>query len=92
MASGDAEVSAPVFLGHMLAQVHGVIWTANVEVEKDKLLAAQIFGGKPEDLLIGECHGQDRCLCFLVIQVLVELMSRRKCHLNLWHVYISNKE
>jgi hypothetical protein len=76
-----------VFLGHMLGQVHGVIWTSNAEVEKDKALAAQIFGGKPADLLIGECHGQGRCLWVLVIQALIELMSRRKRHFNLWHVY-----
>jgi hypothetical protein len=84
---GDAEVSAPVFLGHMLAQVHGVIWTTNAEVEQDKLLAAQIFGGKPNDLIIGECHGQDWCLWVLAIQALVELVSRRKWHFKLWHVY-----
>jgi hypothetical protein len=80
-------MSEPVFIGHMLAQVHGVIWTTNAEVEKDKALAAQIFGGKPADLIIGECHGQDRCLWVLAIQALVELMSRRKWHFNLWHVY-----
>jgi hypothetical protein len=80
-------VSQSVFIGHMLAQVHGVIWTTNAEVEKDKALAAQIFGGKPTDLIIGECHGQDWCLCFLAIQALVELVSRRKRHFNLWHVY-----
>jgi hypothetical protein len=90
---GDAGVSAPapVFLGHMLAQIHGVIWTTNAEVGKDKLLAAQIFGGKPEELLIGECHGQDRCVCFLAIQALVELISRRKLHFNLWHVYSTQR-
>jgi hypothetical protein len=81
-----------VFLGHMLAFEHGVVWTTQAEVEKDKALAAQIFGGKPEDLLIGECHGQDWCLCFLIIQALVELISRRKCHFNLWHVYGSRVE
>jgi hypothetical protein len=76
-----------VFIGHMLAQVHGVVWTTNAQVEKDKALAAQIFGGEPNDLTIGECHGQDWCLWVLAIQALVELMSRRKYHFNLWHVY-----
>jgi hypothetical protein len=85
-------VSAPVFLGHMLGQVHGVIWTTNAEVDKDKLLAAQIYGGKSADLLIGECHGQDWCLWVLVIQVLVELISRRKWHFNLWHVYSAGEK
>jgi hypothetical protein len=71
-------VSEPLFLGHMLA------------FETDKELAAQIFGGQPADLIIGECKGQDRCLWVLAIQAFVELISRRKWHFNLWHVYRSS--
>jgi hypothetical protein len=81
-------VSGPVFLGHMLAQVHGAIWTTNTEVEKDKALAAQIYGGKPADLIIGECHGQDWCLWVLAIQVVVGLIRGPQWRgFRLWHVY-----
>lgn len=85
-------MSGPVFLGHMFAQTHGVVWTTNNEVEKDKLRAAQIFGGQPPDLIIGECHGQGRCLWVLAIQVLISLIRGPKWRgFKLWHVYTDVK-
>jgi hypothetical protein len=86
-------VSEPVFIGHMLGQVHGVVWTTNAEVEKDKALAAQIFGGKPSDLTIGECHGQDWCLWVLAIQVVIGLIRGPKWRgFKLWHVYSTGEK
>jgi hypothetical protein len=72
-------VSEPLFLGHMLA------------FETDKELAAQIFGGQPADLIIGECKGQDWCLWVLAIQATVGLIRGPKWRgLHLWHVYRSS--
>lgn len=84
-------MKAPVFLGHMLAIKHGVIWTTQAEVEKDKAVAAQIFGCQP--WAVGECHGQDRCLWVLAIQVLICLIpAPLRPAFELWHVYGSEEE
>src|SRR3954452_10721933 len=84
----DTQTLDVVFLGHMLAIKHGVIWTTQVEVEKDKAIAAQIFGCQPKDTFICECQGEDWCLWVLAIQVLICLIpTPLRPAFELWHVY-----
>jgi hypothetical protein len=67
-----------VFLGHMLEVDHGTHNDTPAGAEYEKALAREIFG---------ECWAIEIVSWVLAIQALVELVSRRKWHFKLWHVY-----